>query len=124
MRHFLFNHLYFYITTDLEGGDTADRGPEEARHVVQPLGRVQGLEPGCLIGRGVAQGAQGLETLPDAVDVGQVHELDLRVEVILRALHPAPSGPVTHRSGVTPRVHDQHLPDLVPGRGLGRKVFQ
>ena len=54
------------------------------------------LEPGGLVRRGLAERPEGLETLPDAVDVGQVHEEDLGVGVVLRALHPAATGPVSH----------------------------
>ena len=87
--------------------------------MVKPLGRVQGLEPRCLVRRGVTERPERLETLADAVDVGEVHELDLRVEVVLGALHAASPGSVADRCGVTPRVHNEHPLDLVPGRSLG-----
>ena len=69
--------------TDLEGGHTPDRGPEEAGHVMQPLGRVQSLEPGRLVWRGVAQRPQRLETLADGVDVGHAHEYALGLSATL-----------------------------------------
>ena len=108
----------------LEGRYTSDRRLQQPGHVVQPLGRVQGLEPGGLVGRGMAQGSQGLETLADAVDVGQVHELDLGVEVVLGTLHPAAPRAVAHGRSVAPRVHDENLPELAPGRGLGGQVLE
>ena len=58
------------------------------------------------------------------MDVGQVHELDLRVEVVLGTLHPAAPRAVAHRRRVAPRVHDENLSDLAPGRGLGGQVLE
>ena len=92
--------------------------------MVEPLSGVHGLEPGGLVRGGVAQSSQRLETLADAVNVGEVHELYLSVGVVLGALHPPAPSPVAHGRGVAPGVHYQHLPHLPPGRGLGREVLQ
>ena len=155
----------------LEGSDDPDRRLEETAHVVQPLGpvyRLEGgrgggqvsqearsgtlqedrephLEPRRLVRRRLTEGAEGLEALPDAMDVGQVHEEDLGVgvvpgqgtgvgasiqweagqEALLRTLHAAPPGPVAHRCGVAPGVDDEHLLDLPQaGGGLGRVLGQ
>ena len=58
------------------------------------------------------------------MNVGEVHELDLGVEIVLGALHAAATGPIAHCGGVTPRVHDENLPELAPGRGLGGQVLE
>ena len=92
--------------------------------MVEPLGGVHSLEPGGLVRRGVAESSQGLETLPDAVDVGEVHELYLSVGVILRALHPPAPSPVAHSCRVAPGVHYQDLPKLPPGGSLGGQVLE
>ena len=110
--------------THMEGRHTADRGLQEAGHVVEPLGGVHSLEPGGLVRRGVTQGTQGLETLPDAVDVGEVHELDLGVGVVLGTLHPPAPRPVPHSCRVASGVHDQHLPQFSPGGRLGGQILQ
>ena len=112
------------ILTHMECRHTAHGGLQEARHVVKPLGGVHCLEPRGLVWRGVAQGSQRLETLPDAVDVGEVHELYLSVGVVLGTLHPSAPGPVPHSGCVAPGVHYQHLPQLPPGRCLGGEVLE
>ena len=46
------------VIINLKSSNTADRGSEEAGHVVEPLGGVQGLEPRGLVRRGVTQGPE------------------------------------------------------------------
>ena len=38
--------------------------------------------------------------IPDAVNVGQVHEEDLRVGIVLGTLHPTATGPAAREAGV------------------------
>lgn len=45
--------------------------------------------------------------LADGVDVGEVHELDLTLRVVLWALAPSTSGPVGDGRGIGPGVDDQ-----------------
>ena len=77
--------------------------------MVKPLGGVHSLEPGGLVRRGVTQSAQGLETLPDAVDVGEVHELDLGVGVVLGTLHTPTAGAIAHRCSVRPLMGNKGM---------------
>ena len=75
------------------------------------LGLVGGRQ---ITGGGETEGAQEEETLADGVDVGQVHELDVALRVILRKLASAATGSVGHGRRITPRIHDQHF--LISGQ--------
>ena len=83
------------------------------------------LEPGGLVWWCLAEGAQTLKAFSDAVDVCQVHEEDLGIGIILGALHPSPSCPVTHCCCVASCINYQHLSNITKAGGsFSRKIFQ